>query len=314
MSHGNSSLHAWLVVATVVCAVGCRTTERVVENSNDEAAANDVERVQEIIRTSAIAAQAHAANARLAAADRQAGAYTISLATFIPGNYVLAPAIHPQSFAGPASLSKPLPQRLVFSGDDRAFDVDATRYRAKQVVTLVPDETLDADGLYDDSKLNVGGQTESFIAELALADGKLDDLDRQADGSGKLGPKRMQQKVAVDTSGMLIDDPIRLGPKRVSVRLHTARSGGPRDQLLAGAPSIDWDFTIVIDTSGPTPKYELAGSWDGYPAMELYINRQPIYQYRGDDRTPTLSDLMKLAPGYGDLKVEKSGTLLTGGR
>jgi hypothetical protein len=48
--------------------------------------------------------------------------------------------------------------------------------------------------------------------------------------------------------------------------------------------------------------------------MEIYINRQPVYQYRGDDRQPTMSDLMKLAPGYGDLKVKMSGTLLPAAR
>jgi len=44
----------------------------------------------------------------------------------------------------------------------------------------------------------------------------------------------------------------------------------------AAAPSIDWDLTLTLDTSGPEPKYELTGKWDGYPAMEIYVNRQPI--------------------------------------
>lgn len=304
MSFRNSSLHYLLVVAACAGLVACRMVERPVEKPATASDATDIEKIQDIIRTTAYAAQTRATSTELLAADGGAETYTISLATFIPSNHVLAPVIHPQSFTGM------IPKRLVFSGDDRAFDVDATRYRAKQVVTIVPDEALDADGLYRDSKLNLGGQTESFLAKLALEDGKIDDDDRRQDG-GKGGPKRLHRKVAVDTSGMLIDDPIRLGPKRVSVRLHTAGSGGPRDQLIAGAPSIDWDFTIVIDTSGPTPKYELAGRWDGYPAIELYINRQPIYQYRGEDRPPTMTDLMKLAPKYGDLTVEKSGALLT---
>ena len=306
MSRHFSSLRCLLVVAAFACVVGCRMTERVVENPSSDPDATDVEKIQEIIAASAYAAQSRVTSAGYSVPTDGRETYTISLATFIPSNHVLAPVIHPQSFTGM------VPKRLVFSGDDRAFDVDATRYRAKQVVTVVPDETLDADGLFNDSKLNLGGRTESFIAKLALADGKLDIADRVG-GKGN-DPRPLQREVPVDTSGMLIDDPKRLGPKRISVRLHTAKSGGPRDQLIAGAPSIDWDFTILIDTSGPAPKYELAGTWDGYPAMEIYINRQPIYQYRGEDRPPTMSDLMKLAPGYGDLTVDKSGALLPAAR
>jgi len=306
MSRRVSSILCRFLVAALACVVGCRTTERVVENPARDPDATDIEKIQDIIRASAEAAQSRAISAGHSVPTDGSETYTISLAVFIPNNHVLAPPIHPQSFTGA------IPKRLVFSGDDRAFDVDATRYRAKQVVSVVPDEAIDADGLYNDAKLNLGGRTQSFIAKLALADGKLDIADTVGGKGNDLRP--LQKEVPVDTSGMLIDDPIRLGPKRVSVRLHTAKSGGPRDQLIAGAPSIDWDFTIFIDTSGPAPKYELAGTWDGYPAMEIYINRQPIYQYRGEDRQPTMSDLMKLAPGYGDLTVDKSGTLLPGAR
>ena len=241
------------------------------------------------------------ASAVSVAPQHRTGNFTIALAVFIPNNHVISPAIHPQSFTGL------LPERLVFAGDDRGFDVDAVRYRAKQVVTLVPDESIDRDGLSDNSKLNLGGRTESFIAKLALADGKLDVNDRVFGKANLRGP--LHKEVPVDVRGMLIDDPIRLGPNRVSVRLHTAASGGPRDQLIAGAPSIDWDFTITIDTSGPEPKYELAGKWDGYPAMEIYVNRQPIYQHKGEGKPPTMGDLLKLAPVYGDLSVNESGTL-----
>lgn len=238
------------------------------------------------------------ASAVSVAPKHRTGNFTIALAVFIPNNHVISPAIHPQSFTGL------VPERLVFAGDDRGFDVDAVRYRAKQVVTLVPDETLDRDGLCDNSKLNLGGLTESFVASRTLDDGKIDSGDHYEKGS-----KKKHQSVPVDTRGMLIDDPIRLGPNRVSVRLHTAPSGGPRDQLIAGAPSIDWDFTITLDTSGPEPKYELAGKWDGYPAMEIYVNRQPIYQHKGEDKPPTMGDLLKLAPVYGDLSVKEAGVL-----
>ena len=70
------------------------------------------------------------------------------------------------------------PMRLAFAGDDRGFDVDAPSYRARQIVTVIPDEAEDADGLLEGSKCNIGGITESFDAVLALADGRIDDADR----------------------------------------------------------------------------------------------------------------------------------------
>src|SRR5688500_12426739 len=45
--------------------------------------------------------------------------FTIVFATFIPGNHVLGPWMHPQSYCGVVT-----PMRLAFAGDDRGFDVD----------------------------------------------------------------------------------------------------------------------------------------------------------------------------------------------
>jgi hypothetical protein len=36
---------------------------------------------------------------------------------------------------------------------------------------------------------------------------------------------------------------------------------GPRNPLIVGSPSIDWDIGITIDNSGPEPIYEVAGTW-----------------------------------------------------
>lgn len=227
--------------------------------------------------------------------------FTIEFATFIPANHLVAPSIHPQSYGSLVPAS-----RLVFAGDDRGFDVDATSYRARQVVTVIPDEAGDPDGLLEGSKRNLGGMTESFDALLALADGRIDDGDRIA-SPGRRGAGR--GKIAVDTGGMIIDDPIRLGPHCIFIRLRTALMGGPRNRLIAGSPSIDWDIGITIDTSGPEPIYEVAGQWDGYPAAELYINRQPIFTFAPGEGSGSSRDLLKLLPGYGDFHFVKRGRL-----
>ena len=85
--------------------------------------------------------------------------------------------------------------------------------------------------------------------------------------------------------------------------------GGPRNRLIVGSPSIDWDIEITIDTSGPEPIYHVAGTWDGYPAAELYINRQPVLTLSPGDSQGSSLHLLKLLPGYGDLRLETSGVL-----
>jgi hypothetical protein len=231
--------------------------------------------------------------------------FTISFATFIPADHLLGPGIHPQSYAGIFS-----PMRLAFAGDGRGFDVVATSFRAKQVVTVIPDQADDADGLLAGSKQNLGGVTESFEAQRALGDGRIDASDRAQTAGGR---NIKHAEIAVQTNGMIIDDPVHLGPHRVFVRLRTTRPGGPRNGLIACSPSIDWDIGITIDTSGPEPTYEVAGTWDGYPAAELYINRQPVLLMTPGAWPAWPWDLLKLLPGIGDCRFVREGRLANAG-
>ena len=85
--------------------------------------------------------------------------------------------------------------------------------------------------------------------------------------------------------------------------------GGPRNRLVLGSPAIDWEFGITIDTSGPEPTYEVVGAWDGYPAAELYINRQPVFRSTPGNRPGSFGDLLKLLPGYADSRFVTRGIL-----
>ncbi len=78
---------------------------------------------------------------------------------------------------------------------------------------------------------------------------------------------------------------------------------------MLGSPAIDWDFGITIDTSGPEPTYEVVGAWDGYPAAELYINRQPVFRSTPGSRPGSFGDLLKLLPGYADSRFITRGIL-----
>ena len=151
---------------------------------------------------------------------RKVEKFTIVFATFIPNNHLLGPFIHPQSYRGVAP-----PMRLAFAGDDRGFNVNATTFRAKQIVTVIPDEADDSDGLLEGSRRNLGGLSESFLALPALADGRIDDRDRYGTSDGC---RIKHDEVRVDTDGMIIDDPVRLGPHSVRIRLRTAARGGPQ--------------------------------------------------------------------------------------
>jgi hypothetical protein len=232
---------------------------------------------------------------------RTARTFTIVFTTFIPRNFVLGPLVHPQSYRGIAP-----PLRLAFAGDDRAFDVDATSYRSRQEVTIIPEGADDGDGLLEGSKRNLGGVSKSFIAFQALANGRIDERDR----GGAQGDFASEcREASVDARGMIIDDPVRLGPHAVFVRLRTSVLGGPRNRLIRGSPSIDWDIGITIDTSGPEPIYEVVGTWDGYPAAELYINRQPVFTFTPGAGSGSPVELLKLLPGYADFRFKRTGRL-----
>src|SRR5262245_48467519 len=92
----------------------------------------------------AITSGPRVANAR--PSEQSPRTFTIVFSTFIPSNYVNGPRIHPQAYAGLLP-----PRRLTFAGDDRGFDVDSTSFRARQVVTVIPDAAEDADGLLEGS-------------------------------------------------------------------------------------------------------------------------------------------------------------------
>jgi hypothetical protein len=201
---------------------------------------------------------------------------------------VLGPAFHPQSYSGLFP-----PTRLAFAGDGRGFDVDSEAFRVRQFVTVIPDAAEDADGLAEGSAQNIGGVSASFEA-------------RRAGTAGRGSEAGFRGMRAVDTAGMVIEGPVRLGPRAVRVRLRTTPLRGPRNGLLAGSPSIDWDLTITIDTSGVEPVYEVTGTWDGYPAMELAINRERVLAFMPGSGTV---ELLKLLPGYGDVSFAGRGVL-----
>ncbi len=106
-------------------------------------------------------------------------------------------------------------------------------FSRKQLVTVIPEQADDPDGLLEGSTRNLGGMTESFDPRVVLEDGRIDAREK-ASGTGVKKCKRGE--IPVNTEGMIIEGPNRLGPHTVSVRLRTESAGWstkPPDRRLA---------------------------------------------------------------------------------
>ncbi len=65
----------------------------------------------------------------------------------------------------------------------------------------------------------------------------------------------------------------------VAMKILALGPANPLAIFAEGFGSLDWDFTIEIDTSGGTPQWTLTGRHDGFPAYEIYLNDTEIYRY-----------------------------------
>jgi hypothetical protein len=221
---------------------------------------------------------------------RTTGIYVINSTTFIPFSYVDAP---PEQRCG-LGLLKPLYYHG--DGDQRYFDPNSPAYRTRQVVKLIPEEAVEPSGFKDEPEHKIG-ESRSYAPD-AIADGVVDYRDDDA----VLGDCKLLHKRATASTSKMKADVTRINEHKVSVRLH----GGAANPLLIEAPSIDWDFTITIDTSGGSPAWTLKGAHDGFPGYEIYINNQRIY-----GRVPagkTIAEINKLFPPL-DVKIDRSGSL-----
>jgi len=234
--------------------------------------------------------------------------FTINVTTFIPGNYVPGP---PQSFCItppsvdlsqlPPQITPPHFHKVVFSGDNRGPDRLATSYRTRQLVTIIPDASADADGLKEGSVENLVGTTKAY-ADDALSDGIID----ATDDDGVLDDCHLLHEIATATASNMAVVVTRVTNFVVSAHLF----GGASNPLVSGSPEINWDFTITIDVSSSSPQWAVAGEWDGFPAVEIYINDSLIYfSSPGPGPYSFAADLIKLFPGIGDTSVSQSGTV-----
>ncbi|MGH9847201.1 MAG: hypothetical protein ACREEM_51550, partial [Blastocatellia bacterium] len=138
------------------------------------------------------------------------------------------------------------------------------------LVTVVPDEASDPDGFVEGSKQEALANPTKLYARDALP--IIDD----SDDDGVLHDCHSLHDIKEPVKDMHIDDPVRLGPQTVSVRLHGHAGTSFPFRFLRPCP-ISWDLTVVIDSSGPKPTAKVTGAHDGFPAYEIYVNNHAVY-------------------------------------
>jgi hypothetical protein len=229
-----------------------------------------------------------------------ASTFKVSFSTFIPTNYLDGP---PQAFCikAPEFKLPPVihgPQHIVFAGDDRGFDPNATSFRTRQTVGVVPEQSTNESGV-DTPPAEQVGESKSYAPD-ALADGKLTAAD---DDATLHDCHLLDNRAFASTDGMHVDV-TRVNAHQVKAHLY----GGAGNPLVFGAPAIDWDLNLTIDTSGSKPHWTLTGAHDGFPAYEVYVNGQTLYTYSPGPGPYGFGDILKLFPPL-DVSVNTSGDL-----
>jgi hypothetical protein len=129
---------------------------------------------------------------------------------------------------------------------------------AWQTATITTNPAKDPDGLLENSVEQGGGR----INDASLFNARRD--------------------VSPDT--FVVDDPVRLGPHKMSVCFHTA-AGEPSSFM--GTPPLAWSFTVTIDASYSEPQYRVEGHWSGAHAAELEINGVNVYRHASESGSPS---------------------------
>lgn len=188
----------------------------------------------------------------------------------------------------------------IFEGDNRTFNKNATSFRCRQKVTVVPVESLNASGLKPGSIENLVGTTRKYDPATSLD--SQGNLTAAARADMVQGPPMMLEYGVASNADMHVSV-TRSGARRLRVMLQ----GSAANPLVFSAPAIDWNIIIDIDaTDRGRPKYTVTGSHDGFPAYELYLFDQRIYAYdpvaAGETPLALFPPMDKTAGSSGDIQ------------
>jgi len=168
----------------------------------------------------------------------------------------------------------------IAGGDDREASTDKTASsRLYQVVTVIPFQHLDSDGIKDGTDQNVPGLTTLYDRGDSLP---FPDRDHYDSGNRFKAGATPVQSATVDASRAFIKVEARSDSRKTKVRIH----GQAGDPLIHWSCDIDWNIFVEIDATDPVaPKYQISGAHDDSPAFEIDLetsdpdNRIQVYNH-----------------------------------
>ena len=171
---------------------------------------------------------------------KESAEFTVTMASFIPSNYLEGPKTSFCLTKDPFFRKRP--RQLVFAGDDRGFLLNAESFRTRQSVTVVPDESVDEDGVKDGTiPESLTKETRAYASDALADNGRLD----PGDDDGVLRDCHLLHDRDIAGTEEMFVDVVRTGEQEVEIRLHC----GAANPLIRFSPAIDWDFILTINTN-----------------------------------------------------------------
>jgi Ca2+-binding RTX toxin-like protein len=178
----------------------------------------------------------------------------------------------------PSKIIESLGLDDVFGGDDRSFRYDInlqndSRSLQQVNVTVDPAQTSIIVG----DAVRTFGKTTKYVNEQVTRESdKPSWWVNPTPSPPPLDPTDEVQRLAVtnDNSQIIVE---RISDSEISVNFVLDAT----NPLRPGAPAIDADITIYIREENPegVAEYRIEGDHDGFPAYELYINQQRVYEH-----------------------------------
>lgn len=196
--------------------------------------------------------------------EGEASQVEIKLRVFIPCRALPAPS---------------LTGRRAFAGDDRGFQYSGGTSRAELVARV----TLGEGGRAPDVALvsrSFGPSEEYAYEDLVPVAGKPDWFSTLRPGYTTIAGDSLaasDDNLRIDLgSGVSTTESVFAALEGTTVVTLSLAGALP---LMTGAPSIDATLYVHLKSVGGRVRALVHGSHDGFPAYELYVNRQRIYEY-----------------------------------
>ena len=196
----------------------------------------------------------------------------------------------------------------VAKGDDRTWSSTAQRYRIAQSFTMIPKIADDTDGTPDGVK---AGSFHNLV-----------NTSINYDRGSSVNPDTLRLTQAaknepLDLAHIGIPYMVNYGPipqSELDANMHMTPlsytspytravqlQGEASDPIIFIACDIDWNLQVEIDQSVSPPQARVIGQHQAFPAYEVYVDGQPIYQWK----PPVGNSVLDLCnPDDSDLEIK----------